>query len=418
MQTAPTGSGSLASTPRRHAAWTALAAPVTFSLLLPRHAAAHGLHLQASGGSGGPPGGSRGGGGGGGWGSSGGNGSSAALSRRLPQEAFQLAAAKKQPVTLMLASFAVTRKAYGKISKMFMREYEEQVGQPVRFRLSFAGSGTQARAVMDGLPADIVALALPLDIIKISERGLIRPDWATRFPNKSIVVESVVSIVVRKGNPLNIQGWDDLTREDVNVITANPKTAGVARWIFLALWGHRAWNKGEKAAKEFVTKVFDRVEVQPRDAREASDVFYKQGKGDALLTYENEAVFTNLVVSPNEKLPCIVPDNNVRIQCPVAIVDANVDPQPPEVKQTATAFLDYLYKAPAQHEFAACGFRSALPEVMKDSGLPSVRGLWTVEGKLGTWDKVQKKFFDDEGILSEIQRDVSQRKLAAMLQRR
>lgn len=304
------------------------------------------------------------------------------------------------------------------ICKMFMREYEEETGQPVKFRLSFAGSGTQARAVIDGLPADIVALALPLDIMKIVDAGIIRKDWASQFPHKSVVVESVVSIVVRKGNPKNIKGWDDLIREDVNVITANPKTAGVARWIFLALWGHKAWSKGDKAAKEYITKVFDRVEVQPRDAREASDVFYKQRRGDALLTYENEAVFTNLMVSPTETLPCIVPDNNIRIQCPVALVDSNLSIQPPEVQAAAQGFLNYLYKPAAQREFAACGFRSAIPHVMKESGLPSVRKLWTVEGKLGGWQRVQQKFFDDEGILTDIQRDVSQRKLAKALAER
>lgn len=121
-----------------------------------------------------------------------------------------------------------------------------------------------------------------------------------------------MSIVTREGNPKNIQGWEDLIRDDVKVIVANPKTAGVARWIFLALWGHKL-NKGEEAAKKYVTKVFDNVEIMPRDAREASDVFYSQKFGDVLLTYENEAVFTNLVVSPQNPLPYINPPNNIRV---------------------------------------------------------------------------------------------------------
>jgi ABC-type sulfate transport system substrate-binding protein len=154
-------------------------------------------------------------------------------------------------------------------------------------------------------------------------------------------------------------------------------------------------SKGETAAKQFVTKVFDNVEIMPRDAREASDVFYNQKFGDALLTYENEAVFTNLVVSPKAPLPYLSPDNNVRITCPAALVDRNIDTQAREVRDAAEAFIDYLYTPTAQKEFVACGFRTTNKIAATESDAPRVKNVWEVETKLGDWVTVQKKFFDE-----------------------
>lgn len=185
----------------------------------------------------------------------------------------------------------------------------------------------------------------------------------------------------------------------MEVVVANPKTAGVARWIFLALWGHKM-NKGEAAAIKYVTKVFDNVEIMPRDAREASDVFYTQGFGDALLTYENEAVFTNLVVSPNNPLPYFSPNNNVRITCPVALVDKHVNVQDPAVREVGEAFLNYLYTPKAQREFVKCGFRSLNKEASAEGEALPVKNVWEVEKKLGNWLVVQKKFFDEGVSLS------------------
>ncbi|KAI3437870.1 hypothetical protein D9Q98_000316 [Chlorella vulgaris] len=393
----------------RHAAMVALSASALLPVLRPPAAWAAAPQL-GGGGNGAPPSGGVGGGGGG---SGGGGGDGWQLARRPPQEAFQVAAANK-PILLTLVSFAVTRKAYGKITKLFNRDYEAATGRTVRFRLSFGGSGSQARAVIDGMPADVVALALPLDIIKIAEAGLVRDDWAKQFPNDSVVAESVCAIVVRKGNPKNIRGWDDLARDDVSVITANPKTAGVARWIFFALWGVKL-GKGKRAATQYVTKVFDQVLVQPRDAREASDVFYRQGMGDVLLTYENEAIFTNLVVPEKDRLPFIVPDQNIRIQCPLALVDYNLANSPPELRHAATAFCNFLYTKEAQREFAACGFRTPYKDLSEEFGLQPVKGLWTVEKRLGGWKAVQTEFFEDTGICSEVLRDVGARKLVARM---
>lgn len=200
-------------------------------------------------------------------------------------------------------------------------------------------------------------------------------------------------------------------RDDVAVITANPKTAGVARWIFLGLWGFKL-KAGKKAATQYVTKVFDQVLVQPRDAREASDVFYRQGMGDALLTYENEAYFTNMVLPEKDRLPYIVPDDNIRIQCPAGLIDANINQSDPEVREAATAFCNFLYTRESQREFAACGFRTPFKELNEEVGLAPVKGLWTAEKRLGGWKTIQKEFFDDTGICSEILRDVGTRKMA------
>lgn len=264
---------------------------------------------------------------------------------------------------------------------------------------------------MDGLPADIAALALPLDILKIEELGLISPGWAARFPQKSIVCQSVVSIVTREGNPKRITGWEDLAQDGLKLVVANPKTAGVARWIFLGLWGHKL-NKGESAAIEYVTKVFDNVEIMPRDAREASDVFYTQKMGDVLLTYENEAIFTNLVVSPKNPLPIVSPDNNVRIACPVALIDKNLENSPVEVQEAAESFVRYLFTPNAQKEFVSLGFRTAVAGVdMGGMEMPVVKKVWDAEKRLGDWNLLQKKFFDEGGILTRIMNDVSKRKL-------
>ncbi|MEW5300457.1 MAG: hypothetical protein WDW36_003387 [Sanguina aurantia] len=316
-------------------------------------------------------------------------------------------------VILTLASFAVTKLAYVRLTKRFREEYARASGVDVRFRLAFAGSGVQARAVIDGLPADIVALALPLDIEYIVTAGLIAPTWPSRHPNRSVVCETTAALVVRPGNPKNILSWEDLLKPGVRVVMANPKTAGVARWIFLALWGHRM-RQGDAAATAYVTAVMENVLVQPRDAREASDVFYKQKVGDVLLTYENEVTLTNEVYG-DAALPYVVPSRNIRIECPVSMVDGVVLKRGPDVVEAATAFLTFLFTAPAQREFANVGFRANAKvsrEVAKQQvGLPPTR-MWEVDKELGGWTAAQAKFFNAGCILDQIQTEVGHRKAA------
>eukprot|EP00775_Hariotina_reticulata_P005802 gene5802-6042_t len=272
-----------------------------------------------------------------------------------------------------------------------------------------------ARAVIDGLPADLVALALPLDVQKIADAGLLSQNWRKRYPMGSVVCETTVALVVRQGNPLNIKTWDDLIRPGLQIIVANPKTAGVARWIFLALWGSKM-KKGDTAAVDYVTKVFDNVLVQPRDAREASDVFYRQRLGDVLLTYENEVVLTNQVYGREKALPYVVPSPNVRIECPLALVDKVLDSRMPEARQAANDFAEFLFTPSAQVEFGRVGFRTnkklckTSPEHL--AGQAQVK-MWTVDQQLGGWAAAQKKFFDAGQILDEIQVDVGARRMQA-----
>ncbi|KXZ50057.1 hypothetical protein GPECTOR_18g37 [Gonium pectorale] len=323
------------------------------------------------------------------------------------------AATQHPEVVLTLASFAVTKLAYVRVTKAFREVYMREAGVDVRFRLTFAASGVQARAVIDGLPADIVALALPLDLDKIVSAGLISPSWRDAYPSKSIVCETTVAFVVRNGNPKNIRTWDDLTRPGVEVVLANPKTAGVARWIFLALWGAKM-KQGAAASLAYVTKVFENVVVQPRDAREASDVFYKQKVGDVLLTYENEVILTNEVYG-DKALPYLVPSYNIRIECPLALVDKVVQARGPDVQKAAEAFCSFLFTAPAQVEFAKLGFRvnprTCKEVAVQQTGLPPAT-LWQVDKELGGWAAAQARFFDAGAILDDIQSSVGKMRAA------
>jgi sulfate/thiosulfate transport system substrate-binding protein len=310
--------------------------------------------------------------------------------------------ASSEPIQLTLVSYAVTQAAYEQIIPKFVEQWKaENNGQEVIFDQSYGGSGSQTRAVIDGLEADVVALALALDTQKIEEAGLIEPGWEEEVPNEGIVHSSVAALVTREGNPKNIQGWSDLTKEGVSVITANPKTSGGARWNFLALWGAITQTGGnETAAEQFVSQVYSKVPILPRDAREATDVFFTQGQGDVLINYENEVI---LARQNGEELPFVIPtDVNISIDNPVAVVDANVDKH--GTREVAEAFVEFLFTPEAQEEFAKVGFRSIDPTINEKYAdqFPTVEKLFTVED-LGGWDEVQQKFFDDGAVFDKIQ---------------
>lgn len=307
--------------------------------------------------------------------------------------------AGSEDIELTLVSYAVTKAAYEKIIPQFTQKWKQEHNQNVTFNQSYGGSGSQTRAVIDGLEADVVALALALDTEKIEEAGLIEPGWETEAPNESIVHKSVGAIVTREGNPKGIKTWSDLARDDVKVITANPKTSGGARWNFLALWGSATKNGGnEQKAFDFTNKVYKNVPVLPRDAREASDVFFKQGQGDALINYENEVL---LAAQNGQKLPYVVPEVNISIDNPIAVVDKNVDQH--RTREVAEAFVEYLFTPEAQREFAKVGFRPVDETVTKEFAkqYPTVKSLFTVKD-LGGWDTVQKQFFGDGAAFDKI----------------
>ena len=311
-------------------------------------------------------------------------------------------AANNKDVELTLVSFAVTKAVHEAIIPKFVEQWKKDHNQNVSFKQSYGGSGSQTRAVIDGLEADVVHLALALDTPKIEKAGLIQPGWEKEVPNNGIVSKSVAALVTREGNPKGIKTWADLGKNGVKLITADPKTSGIARWNFLALWNSVIKTGGDEAkATDFVTKVYTNVPLLTKDAREASDAFFKQGQGDALINYENEII---LAQQKGEKVNYIVPDVNISIDNPIAVVDKNVDKH--GTREVAEGFVKYLYSPEAQQEFAKLGFRpvdETAPATKELAGkYPKVKTLGTV-GDYGGWDTVQTKFFADGGLFDKIQ---------------
>ncbi|AFY53188.1 sulfate/thiosulfate-binding protein [Rivularia sp. PCC 7116] len=308
-------------------------------------------------------------------------------------------------VDLTLVSYAVTKPAYRKIIPQFVQEWKQKHNQTVRFYESYGASGAQTRAVVDGLDADVVELALALDMQRIEKAGLIQPGWENEAPSNSMVTQSVAALVTREGNPKQINDWQDLTKDDVSIITANPKTSGVARWNFLALYGSQSETGAEDKALDFTSKVYQNVPILPRDAREASDAFFNQGQGDVLINYENELILAGLKGKPSNY---IVPETNILIENPVAVIDKNVEKH--GNRKVAEAFVEYLFTPAAQREFAKIGFRPVNPVVKQEfaSKYPPVKTLFTVN-ELGGWDKLQDKFFADGAAFDEIQKKIGNR---------
>ncbi len=312
------------------------------------------------------------------------------------------AAATNKDVQLTLVSFAVTKAAHEAIIPKFVEQWKKDHNQTVTFKQSYGGSGSQTRAIIDGLEADIVHLALAGDTSKIEKAGLIQSGWEKEVPNNGIVSKSVAAIITRPGNPKGIKTWEDLVKGDVKLITADPKTSGIAKWNFLALWNSVIKTGGDDAkATEFVTKVYNNVPILTKDAREATDAFAKQGQGDVLINYENEVI---LAQQKGEKVDYVIPDVNISIDNPVAVVDTNVDKH--GNREVAEGFVKFLYTPQAQEEFVKLGFRPANEEVAQSKSatdkFPKVKTLGTVQD-FGGWEEIDKKFFADGGVFDKIQ---------------
>ncbi|MEH1798655.1 MAG: sulfate ABC transporter substrate-binding protein [Nostoc sp.] len=309
--------------------------------------------------------------------------------------------ASKNDVKLKLVSFSVTKAAHDQIIPKFIEKWKQEHNQNVTFEQSYGGSGAQAAAVINGSQeADIVHLALPLDVSKIALAGLIKSGWETKAPRSGIVSRSVAAIVTREGNPKGIQTWADLAKDGVKVIAANPKTSGIAIWEFLAFWGSVTLTGGDEAtALDYVTKVYKNTPTLTKDAREASDLFFQKGEGDVLINYENEVI---LAGKNGTKLPYVVPQVNISIDNPVAIVDKNVDKH--STREVAQAFVDFLYSTEAQREFAKLQYRPVNPSVTQEvaSQYPPIKTLFTSQD-LGGWEIIQNKFFGDGAIFDKIQ---------------
>lgn len=304
--------------------------------------------------------------------------------------------------SLLLVSYAVTKAAYDRILPGFKADWKRKTGEDLEITTSYGGSGSQTRAVIDGLEADVVTLALSADVQKLQSAGLVQPGWQQEIPNNSVITRSVVALITREGNPKGLRQWSDLSRPGVTVVTANPKTSGGARWNVLALWGSVKDAGGSDAqAGQFLGSVLQNVPSLPRDAREASDVFLNRGQGDVLLNYENEAILAQR--SGTLKGPFVVPSRNISIEGPVAVVDRNVDRH--GNRKAAEALAAYLQSEPAQAIFAEEGFRPVNPAVwtkVKGRFAP-VPELFTVD-ELGGWEALDRTLFSSGGLWDQLLR--------------
>src|SRR6202790_475735 len=306
-----------------------------------------------------------------------------------------------EPITLLNVSYDPTRELYQAFNESFQKEYKTKTGKDVAVQQSHGGSGKQARSVIDGLPADVVTLALAADIDALHTHGnLVPEDWQKRLPNNSSPYTSTINFLVRKGNPKGIKDWDDLVKPGIQVITPNPKTSGGARWNFLAAWGYAVRKYGEPKAKDFVTKLFKNVPVLDSGPRGATTTFVERGLGDVLIAWENDAVLS-LKEFGSDKFEIVYPSISVLSEPPVSVVDQVVDRK--GTREVATAYLEYLY-SPAGQEIAAQNYyRPRSPEVADkyQKQFPKI-DLFTVDELFGGWTKAQKTFFDDAGVFDQI----------------
>lgn len=311
--------------------------------------------------------------------------------------AASLAVAAAADTSLSLVAYSTPREAYAKLIPMFQKT---PAGEGVDFTQSYGASGDQARAVAAGLKADIVALSLAPDVDDLVSQGLVDARWSKQS-YRGIVTDSVVVFAVRDGNPKKIKSWDDLLRPGVQVITPNPFTSGGARWNVVAAYG--AWlklGKTKPQAEAKLLKLFQNVAVQDKSARDALNTFLS-GKGDVLLTYENEAIAAQRA---GQKVPYVIPRSTILIENPIAVLKDSGN------RDTATQFVRFLKTPPAQQVFADFGYRPIVKSVFEANRkrFPVRPGQFTIDQLgLGGWTRVQKAFFDpDSGIMAGIERKV------------
>jgi sulfate/thiosulfate transport system substrate-binding protein len=290
---------------------------------------------------------------------------------------------------LTLVAYSTPEEAYRELIPAFNKTSQ---GKGVGFDQSYAASGEQSRAVEGGLPADVVEFSLEPDMTRLVDAGLVDKDWSQNEYD-GFVTDSVVVFMVRKGNPKNIRTWDDLVKDDLEVIEPNPFTSGGAKWNIMAAYGAQLEaGKSPQEAKDYVAQLFEHVPVLDKSARESLQTF-SSGKGDVLLGYENEAI---LAQQEGEELDYIVPDQTILIENPVATVNESKNPE------TAKAFVDFLYTPEAQKIFVGKGYRPVVEGVPGADDFPTPPGLFEID-KFGGWDKVNDEFFDPEkGTIAEI----------------
>lgn len=304
-------------------------------------------------------------------------------------------------IKLLNVSYDPTRELYQDYNQAFSKYWEKQHGDTVTVSQSHGGSGKQARAVIDGLEADVVTLALGSDIDAIAKQGLVAADWETKFQNHATPYTSTIVFLVRKGNPKQIKDWDDLIRKDVEVITPNPKTSGGARWNYLAAWGYALKKTGnEQGARDYITKLFQNVKVLDSGARGATTSFVERGLGDVLIAWENEAYLSLNELGKGE-FELVTPSVSILAEPPVAVVDKYA--QKHGTTEIAKAYLDHLYSKEGQRIAAKHYYRPIDPEVAKEVAkqFAPVK-LFTVRDLEGDWKTAQKRHFATGGTFDQL----------------
>jgi sulfate/thiosulfate-binding protein len=303
-------------------------------------------------------------------------------------------------VELLNVSYDPTRELYRAINADFVKRYKAQTGTDVDIRMSHSGSSAQARAVADGLQADVVTLALEPDVSAIAKAGLMPADWTSKLPNGSVPYTSTIVFVVRKGNPKNIHDWKDLTRPDVQIITPNPKTSGNGKLSFLAAWGSVVTNGGsEQDATDFVTKLYKAVPVLDIGARGSTVTFVQRNLGDVHLTWENEAYLEVQEAGGNVEI--VYPTTSILARPPVAVVEQYAKEK--DTLTVATAYLHYLYTPEAQEIIASNKYRPTDAGVLAKhaADFPAIK-LFEITAIAKGWDDAQAKFFADGGVFDAI----------------
>jgi sulfate/thiosulfate-binding protein len=305
--------------------------------------------------------------------------------------------------TLLNVSYDPTRELYQDFNAAFAKHWKSQGGETVTVQQSHGGSGKQARAVIDGLEADVVTLALAYDIDAIAEKGkLILPDWQKRLPNNSAPYTSTIVFLVRKGNPKGIKDWDDLVKPGISVITPNPKTSGGARWNYLAAWGYALKQHGgdEAKAREFVSRLYKNVPVLDSGARGSLTTFTERGIGDVFLSWENEAFLATRELGP-DKFEIVTPSLSILAEPPVTVVDKVVDKK--GTRKVAEAYLEYLYNPEGQNIAGKHFYRPRDPKIAAQyAGQFAKVKLFTIDEVFGGWQKAQKTHFADGGVFDQI----------------
>lgn len=305
-------------------------------------------------------------------------------------------------VKLVLAAYTTPREAYRELIPIFQQQWKEKTGQTVVFEESYQGSGAQSRAVLEGFEADIVALSLEADVIRLENAGLITHDWRSK-PFGGMVSTSVVAFAVRQGNPKNIQDWADLAQPGLQILTPNPKTSGGAMWNILGLYGaaERGYVEGYSAddagAQDFLLAVLRNVTVMDKSARD-SIVNFEKGIGDVAITYENEVLVGQ---QAGQTYELVLPTSTMQIDNPIAIVDTYADKH--GTREVADAFLDFLFSAEAQQVFAKYGLRSPDPVVAQATAdqYPLIEDLFTIAHFSG-WGEATPKYFGENGIFFQM----------------